>query len=222
MPMLGGAVDGRDRFRVVGHAVVRAHARAAEPDGGNAEVLSKHAIFHAVIPAVGDCVAASRSGVIRGATLEAILPQGQGHAALPRRVWCVNAALPSSRYGRLLQRAGRDRRFRTMETGNGHAQPPHLSRRHRARARRRRAAVVCAGRRHGGGQEGRQGGLVLLGAGRDRAEGREHVRAARPASRSSCSAPAAPTSCAASSRRATAARCSSTCSRTPIPPPPAR
>ena len=33
---LGCAMNCRDGFRIVGHAVVRAHARTAEPDGGNA------------------------------------------------------------------------------------------------------------------------------------------------------------------------------------------
>ncbi len=74
------------------------------------------------------------------------------------------------------QHAGRmNRRIGIMETGNGYAQPTHVSRRDRACARGRRAAVVRAGRRHGGGEEGRQGGLVLLGAGRDRAEDRQSV-----------------------------------------------
>jgi len=39
-------VDLGDRFHVVGHAVVGAHARAAEPDRRNAEILSERSILH--------------------------------------------------------------------------------------------------------------------------------------------------------------------------------
>ena len=43
---LGGAMDGRDRFHIVGNAVIGAHARAAEPDRRNAKILSKLSILH--------------------------------------------------------------------------------------------------------------------------------------------------------------------------------
>ncbi len=48
---LDGAVDGADRFRVVGRAVRHRHAHAAEPDGGDlGPVLAKLAAFHGRIP----------------------------------------------------------------------------------------------------------------------------------------------------------------------------
>ena len=216
---LGGAVDGRDRLHVVGHAVVGAHARAAEPDRGNAEIFSKHAVFHAAFLVLVIGVTGGKSAEIHcgAATLEDILSEGQG----PRR--------GAAKAGRVRQRdvagrfAGRldcaATRPADRPAGSGSQGMDTLSRRTFLAG----TALTLAGgvrpsfahcqpsRRHGGGQEGRQGGLVLLGAGRDRAEGRATCSRRRPASRSSCSAPAAPTSCAASSRRPTAARCSSTC-----------
>src|SRR5262249_42614582 len=43
---IDAVVDRRDRFDVIGHAVVCAHARAAEPDGRYAQPLSQLAILH--------------------------------------------------------------------------------------------------------------------------------------------------------------------------------
>src|SRR5439155_23344587 len=43
---IDAAMDGRDRFDVIGNAVVGAHAGAAKPDGRYAQALSQLTILH--------------------------------------------------------------------------------------------------------------------------------------------------------------------------------